>query len=335
VRDTVAWWKALHGVLQRYGNEAEVIIAQHHWPVWGNERVRELISDQRDLYKYLHDEVLRLANSGHTIFEIPERIEIPDSIGKKWHNRDYYGSVHHNAKAVYQRYLGWWDGNPSTFYAHPPVEAAKRFVELAGGADLVLERLHQPFEDGDYRWVAEVTNKLVFADPSNTAARELGAQALEQLAYQQENPNWRNAFLTAALELIEGPPRTTLASLSNIDVVSAMTPELILDFLSVRLHGPKASEHAATIRWVLPEAGVDYLLELRNGIVIYTQEASGEVDATLTASKIVFAGLSNGALTLQEALSQDGTSVEGDANAVELLFSLLDVFPQMFNIVEP
>lgn len=338
VRDTVAWWKALHVLLGRYGAEVEVLIAQHHWPVWGNEAVREIVADQRDMYKYLHDEVLRLTNNGYTIFEIPELIELPEALSKKWYNRDYYGSLHHNAKAVYQRYLGWWDGNPSTYYAHSPEEGSKRFVELAGGADAILEKLQPSFDEGDYRWVAEVANKLVFADPSNMAARELGARALEQLAYQQENPTWRNIFLAGAWELVNGTPASIPTSLASTDIVSAMTPELLLDFLSIRLNGPKAAAHRATIRWALPETGAEYLLELRNGVIVYSiAEAGdgGEADATLTAPKLLFAGLVNGSLTVDQALAQPGTSFDGDRDPLDFVFSMLDEFPQMFNIIEP
>ena len=335
VRDAVSWWKALHELLGRYGDRVEVLIAQHHWPAWGNERVREIISDQRDLYKYLHDEVLRLANHGYTIMEIPEMIELPDSIGKKWHNRGYYGSVHHNAKAVYQRYLGWWDGNPSTFYAHPPTEAAKRFVKLGGGADAVLEKGRASFEEGDYRWVAEVANKLVFADPENRAARELGARALEQLAYQSENPTWRNAFLMGALELVEGPSYVAMGSLANVDVISAMTPELLLDFLGILLNGPAASGESARIRWTIPATGQRFLIELRNGIVIYTEGSGDPVDVELSAQEVMFAGLINGAVTLEEASQHGRIEVTGDRSRIELLLSLLDRFPQMFPIVEP
>lgn len=335
VRDTVAWWKALHELLGRYGDEVEVLIAQHHWPVWGNEDIREIIADQRDMYKYLHDEVLRLVNLGYTIFEIPEIIELPDALSKKWYNRDYYGSLHHNAKAVYQRYLGWWDGNPSTYYAHSPVEGSKRFVELAGGSEAILTKLRSSFDDGDYRWVAEVANKLVFADPADTAARELGASALEQLAYQQENPTWRNVFLAGAFELANGTPAEIPTSMSSPDIVSAMTPELLLDYLSIRVNGPKAAEHHVTVRWVLPEAGTSYLLELRNGVVLYSLEGTGDADVTLTAPKLLFAALVNSALTVDQALTQPGVTLEGDRTPLETIFNLLDAFPQMFNIIEP
>lgn len=335
VRDAVTWWKTLHQVLVRYGSEVETLIAQHHWPVWGNERVNDLVSGQRDLYKYLHDESLRLANHGHTLMEIPELIELPDSIGKKWPNRGYYGSVHHNAKAVYQRYLGWWDGNPSTFYAHPPVEAARRFVELAGGAEAIRERLQVSYRAGDYRWVAEVTNKLVFADPTDRAARELGARALEQLGYQSENPTWRNAFLNAAMELVQGPPTTTMSSLANLDVVSAMTPELLLDYLGIRLNGPRAATQAARVLWTIPETGQSYLLELRNGVLVYTAGAFEEVDAVLTAPQAVFAGLVNGVVDVAAATQDEGVRLTGDQQAVDTIFGLLDHFEQMFPVVEP
>ncbi|WP_395245110.1 alkyl/aryl-sulfatase [Agromyces sp. MMS24-K17] len=335
VRDAKTWWKVLHGLIGRYGDDVEVIIAQHHWPVWGNGRIVDLIEHQRDLYKYLHDQVLHLANQGFTMVEIGEQLELPDGIALKWANRGYYGSVNHNAKAVYQRYLGWYDANPSHLWSLPPVEGARKEVEYMGGADAVLERARRDFEAGEYRWVAEVASKVVYADPRNAEARELNAAALEQLGFQQENPTWRNAFLHGAYELRNGVPQIALG-VASPDTVAAMTPEMLLDYVGIRLDGPAAASEHRRIRW---ELGGDraFLLELRNGVLIYTELGLGdhpEVDATLTASKADFAAVVMGAQSVEEAREAGTFHVEGDDSA-GVLFGLLSTFPPLFNIIEP
>lgn len=337
VRDARTWWKVLNGVLRKYGDEVEVVIAQHHWPVWGNERVVALIESQRDLYKYLHDQVLHLANSGYTMVEIAERIALPDAIGKKWHNRGYYGSVNHNAKAVYQRYLGWYDSNPSTLWSLPPEDAAKKYVEYMGGAEAVLAKAESDFAAGEYRWVAEAANHVVFADPSNRAARELTARALEQLGFQTENPTWRNEFLHGAYELRNGAPNFAISGVASPDVIASMSADMLLDYVGIRLNGPRAADAHHLIRWEL-SGDRAFLLELRNGVLIYTELHAGEhpdVDATLTASHHGFASVVTGSTPYDTAM-QDGTfAVDGDQAAVAALFELLDEFPAMFNVIEP
>jgi len=337
VRDARAWWKVLNGLLRRYGGEVEAIIAQHHWPVWGNQRVVELIESQRDLYKYLHDQVLHLANSGYTMVEIAEQIQLPDAIGKKWHNRGYYGSVNHDAKAIYQRYLGWYDSNPSTLWALPPEDAAKKYVDYMGGADAILTKAEQDFAAGEYRWVAEAANRVVFADPQNTAARELAARALEQLGFQTENPTWRNEFLHGAYELRNGAPKVSLGGVASPDVIASMSADMLLDYVGIRLNGPQAATEHRRIRW---ELGGDraFLLELRNGVLIYAELGANEhpdADAILSAGHQAFAAVVTGGTTYDAAIADGSLHVTGDATATQTLFGLLEPFPEMFNIIEP
>ncbi|HWE13953.1 MAG TPA: alkyl sulfatase dimerization domain-containing protein, partial [Solirubrobacteraceae bacterium] len=204
VRDPHVWSRYLDQAIELFADEADVLFAQHHWPRWGQDRIVELLAKQRDLYGYIHDQTVRLINKGWVAGEIAEELELPPGLDREWHCRGYYGSLSHNVKAVYQRYLGWFDGNPAHLWTHPPQAAGERYVALAGGADALLSHARAAFERGDYRWVAEVVNHLVFANPDNTEARELQARALEQLAYGAENGTWRNFFLMGAQELREG-----------------------------------------------------------------------------------------------------------------------------------
>ena len=204
VRDAAAWAAYLNEAIELFGDAADVVFAQHHWPRWGRERIVDFLATQRDLYKFLHDQTLRLTNRGLVGSEIAEELELPSGLAGQWHARGYYGSVSHNVKGIYQRYMGWFDGNPAHLWAHPPVPAAQRYVDCMGGADAVLARARLSFEEGDHRWVAEVVGHVVFADPENVAARELQAQAFEQLAYGAENATWRNFYLMGALELRQG-----------------------------------------------------------------------------------------------------------------------------------
>jgi alkyl sulfatase BDS1-like metallo-beta-lactamase superfamily hydrolase len=335
VRDSHAWWKDINDVIQRYGADIEVVFAQHHWPTWGNDRVVELLENQRDLYKYLHDQVLHLANNGATMLEIAEQIELPDAIGKQWANRGYYGSVSHDAKAIYQRYLGWYDSNPAHLHQLPPEQAAVKYVEFMGGAEAVLEKARASFDAGEYRWVAEVVNHVVFADPGNRDARELCAQALEQLGFQCENPTWRNEYLLGAYELRNGTPDIHLGIAASHDAVTAMTPELLLDYAGIRLDGPTAATVRSTIRWELPETGAEYLLELRNGVLIYTTGKAGKANATVTATKEALAGVITGSQPLDEALATATITIAGDTGTVTELFGLMRPFEEIFTIVEP
>jgi alkyl sulfatase BDS1-like metallo-beta-lactamase superfamily hydrolase len=256
---------------------------------------------------------------------------LPDSIAKKWYNRGYYGSVNHNVKGIYQRYLAWYDSNPANLHPLPPEEESTRFVEFMGGADAVMAKAKQSFDKGDYRWVATVMNKVVFADPSNKAARELEADALEQLGYQTENPTWRNEYLMGAFELRNAVPKGKCINTATADAVAAMSPDMLLDFMGIRLNGPKADGKHTVINWDLGD-GRKYGIELRNSVLIYTDGVTlANPDATLTMSKGDFARLLMGG---QQAQSGTG-KVSGDSQKVAELFSLLEPFDPMFNIVTP
>ena len=236
IREPLPWSKYLNQALAMWGDRAEVLFAQHHWPTWGNEKVVELLEKQRDLYRFINDETLRMANQGMTMREIAEQIELPESLATFWANRGYYGSLYHDVAATYVLYLGWFDGNPATLHELPPVEASKNYVEFMGGADAVLAKAKESYDKGDYRWVAQVVNHVVFADPDNQAAKDLQADALEQLGYQAESGPWRNFYLTGAKELREGVAQLPTPNTASPDTVRAMTLEMFFDYLGVRLN---------------------------------------------------------------------------------------------------
>lgn len=335
VRDAVNWWKTLHTAIARYGDKLDIVIAQHHWPKFGRERVVQQMADQRDMFKYIHDQALNLANKGYNMTEIAEQIKLPDSIGKQWYNRGYYGSVNHDAKAVYQRYLGWYDSNPANLDPLPPEEVGKKYVAAMGGADAVLKQAKEAIDKGEYRWAAEMLKHVVFADPSNQAARNLEADALEQLGYQTENPTWRNEFLMGAYELRNGVPNLPPLNTATPDVVAGMTPELILDFVGVRLNGPKAAGKQTRLNWKQP-GGQNYALELKNGVLLYTADkVFDKPDATLTVDQAGFAAMVMGGVTLDKEIAAGRVKLNGSADKVSELLGLLDTFPGMFNIVTP
>ncbi|MQV61016.1 alkyl/aryl-sulfatase, partial [Sinorhizobium meliloti] len=236
IREPLPWSKYLNQALTMWGDEAEIIFAQHHWPTWGNDNVKELLSKQRDLYRYINDQTLHMVNQGMTMREIAEAFKLPDSLAKFWANRGYYGSVYHDVAATYVLYLGWFDGNPSTLHELPPAEASKKYVEFMGGADAVLEKARKSYEQGEYRWVAQVANHVVFADPNNQDAKNLTADALEQLGYQAESGPWRNFYLTGAKELRDGVTELPTPNTASPDTVRAMSLDLFFDYLGVRLN---------------------------------------------------------------------------------------------------
>ena len=244
IRDALAWSNHINDAIHLFGPDTDVVFSSHHWPTWGNAEVVAFLKGQRDLYRYIHDETLRLANHGYGPAEIAEMIELPAGIAQSFANRGYYGSVSHNVRAVYTYYLGYFDGNPATLHQLPPVEGARKAVEYMGGADAILARARADFEKGEYRWVAQAVNYVVFADPDNVAARELQADTLEQLGYQAENGTWRNFYLSAARELRDGVVVMPTPSSASADAVKAMSVEMFLQYLAVRLNGPKAADRA-------------------------------------------------------------------------------------------
>ena len=288
IREPLPWSKYLNQAMMMWGDRAEVMFAQHHWPTFGNAEVDKLLKSQRDLYRYINDETLRLANHGYTRDEIAEQFKLPDSLAHVWANRGYYGSVSHNVKATYVLYLGWFDGNPATLHELPPVESSKKYVEFMGGADAVLAKAKKAYDKGDYRWVAQVVNHVVFADPGNQAAKKLQADALEQLGYQAESGPWRNFYLTGAKELREGVKKLPTPNTASPDTVRAMTLEMFFDFLSVRLNREKAGDAKAVLNFDFGDAG-KYVLELENGVLNHTAGTQAEnADATVSLTRDTF-----------------------------------------------
>ncbi|MEM5316936.1 alkyl sulfatase dimerization domain-containing protein [Paraburkholderia sp. JHI869] len=339
VRDPRLWSRYLNEALDRYAPTADVVFAQHNWPTWGNERIRVYLRQQRDLYKYLHDQTVRLMNHGLTGVEIAEVLALPESLAKTWANRGFYGTISHNVRAIVQRYLGWYDGNPSHLNLLPPELAGPRYIDYMGGAQAVLEKARADFARGEYRWVAEVTNHLVFADPANQEARALCAEALEQLGFAAESSTWRNAYLLGAQELRKGAPKLRRRNVSR-DLVSVLPIELLLDYLAVRLDGEKAEGEAMEIEWSNPETKECWAMRLENSAMTWLPGAArGKRDANVSLGRAGLAALQMGDGTLAQTfarLVEEGTiKVEGDLAAVIRLLAMLDEFEPMFNVVEP
>ena len=335
VRDPRVWAHYLDEAIELFGQEAEVMFSGHHWPAWGSARIVELLEKQRDLYSYLHDQTLRLLNKGLTGPEIAEQLEPPPGLVSEWHCREYYGSTSHNAKAIYQRYMGWFDGNPAHLWEHEPVGRGRRYVEALGGAEKTLAAVRAAFEAGDYRWAAELGNHLVFADPSNGEARELQADALEQLGYGAENATWRNFFLMGAKELREGVSGTPTATAPR-DIVANLSVPQLLDAMAIRLDGPRAGSAEIRIDWVVVDPDSEHALTLRNGVL---RHRSGRHDPAADAALMLDREALDDLLLKTAdigALAESGRlRVEGAGEKLGELLGLLDEPDPGFAIVTP
>ncbi|WP_085677034.1 MULTISPECIES: alkyl/aryl-sulfatase [unclassified Pseudomonas] len=337
VRDAKVWAYYLDQSLLRYGAQAEVVFAQHHWPTWGGAAIREYLADQRDMYAFIDSQTLRLINRGLGPTEIAaELTTLPPRLASKWYSRDYYGSLSHNVRAVYQRYMGFYDGNPATLNPLPPSDAGAHYVKALGGAERVLTLAREAYDSGDYRWVAELTRHLVFAQSGNDAARELQADALEQLGYQSENATWRNAYLTGAQELRNGVAPAASKGGSADDLVRALTPTLFFDYLGVRVDAAKAAEQDLTINWHFTDLNEDYALTLRNGVLTHRDHSRhGQADVEVNMSK---ATLDRIALKqtgfLKEATVGD-IDIAGERMKFMRFMAGLDEADGRFNIVTP
>jgi alkyl sulfatase BDS1-like metallo-beta-lactamase superfamily hydrolase len=342
VRDPHIWARYLTEAIAMFADRTEVVFASHHWPTWGRDEVLAFLSGQRDVYAYLHDQTLRLMNKGYTGTEIAEMLTLPPALDAQWHTKGYYGSVSHNVKAIYQRYMGWFDGNPAHLWEHPPTEAAKRHVEYMGGADAVLAKARQSLADGDLRWVVQVVNYVIFADPANTQARELQAQAMERLGHGCENGTWRNFYLTAAREL-RGHLAGTPTSAISPDMLAALTTEQLFDFLAVRIDGPRAAGTRLVIGWTFTSeqgtgTGDRYTLLLANGVLTYIHgDAPGgeQPGATFTLTRHALEQLITGQAKIPEQTGTGQIKVTGDPQLLATLISLLDKPDPNFTIVTP
>ncbi|WP_341674748.1 alkyl sulfatase dimerization domain-containing protein [Niveibacterium sp. SC-1] len=336
IREPLPWSKYLNQALTMWGDKVEVMFAQHHWPTWGNDQVGKLLRSQRNLYRYINDETLRLLNQGYTRDEIAEMFKLPDGLANTWANRGYYGSVSHDVKATYVLYLGWFDGNPATLHELTPVDAAKKYVEFMGGANAVLSKAKASYAKGEYRWVAQVVKHVVFADPNNKAARNLEADALEQLGYQAESGPWRNFYLTGAKELRGGVAKLPTPNTASPDTVRAMSPELFFDFLAVRLNGPKSAKAKSVFNVDLGDGGGKYKLELENGVLNHTANAvASNADASITLSRDSLNKLILKETTLKQAEASGEVKVDGNSAKLDEFLSYLDNFEFWFNIVTP
>jgi alkyl sulfatase BDS1-like metallo-beta-lactamase superfamily hydrolase len=335
VRDALRWSGYIDESIELFG-EAEVYLASHHWPIWGNKRIIRFLEVQRDTYKYLHDQTVRLFNQGLTPGEIAETLKMPDTLQRDFHNRGYYGTLRQNARAVYQNYLGWYDGNPAHLDPLPPVEAGQRYVALAGGSDALIENARAAFDDADYRWAAELLNHLVFADPSNRAAKSLLAATYDQLGYRAESGPWRDVYLSAALELRDGPPETGLKVATMEDVLRQTPVRRFFDSMAVRLDGPEADGVALSVNFVFTDLGESYLLEIGNS-VLHHRPSSPEAaaDATLRITHGMFISMLTGQAGLTDLLLSDQVELEGSKLDLLKFFSLLDKPEGRFNIVTP
>ncbi|NUR87055.1 MAG: MBL fold metallo-hydrolase [Nonomuraea sp.] len=328
VRDARVWARCLTETITLFGGRADVAFASHHWPTWDAERIRTFLSQQRDMYAYLHDQTLRLINKGLTGTEIAEQLRVPPALEQVWHTHGYHGSTSHNVKAVYQRYLGWYDGNPAHLWEHPPRESAIRYVECMGGGSAVVAFARKYIEENDLRFAVQLLNHAVFADEGNKEARDLLADVYTRLGHGSENGAWRNAYLMGAMELTDGivPSAVTPAA---PDLVAALTVEQIFDSLAIRVDGPKAWHEHLAIDWHLTDLEERHRTTLSNGVLVQQVSPPDEaVDLTLRLTRTQLLGLLAGK-------GVEGVEREGDITALQRLVAVLDPPSRDFAVVTP
>lgn len=332
VRDSRIWARYLDEAIDYFGDRYDVAFASHHWPTWGRENVVAFLAAQRDLYAYMHDQTLRMLNSGLTGPEIAEEMKLPPALEKSWHARGYYGSLSHNVKAIYQRYLGWFDGNAAHLWEHPPVELAQRYVDSMGGPEQTLTKARAYADDGDLRFAATLLNHLVFADPGNTDAQHTLAGVYDKLGQGAENGTWRNFYLTSAMELRQGPNEIVLDT-TNPEMAMALTTDMLLDSIAVRIDGPRAWNEDLTIDLVLTDEQHRHRLTLHNGALTHRSapadaQPSTQPGLTLTLTKPRLLGVLAGK-------GLDGVTVDGDPELLSRLFSCVTESDPAFPVVTP
>jgi alkyl sulfatase BDS1-like metallo-beta-lactamase superfamily hydrolase len=335
-RDPRIWSKYIGDAINLYGPATEVLIGQHHWPTWGNARILDHLEAQRDLYKHIHDQTLRLMNKGWRPAEIAEAIDLPPGLAERWSVRGYYGTVSHNVKAVYQRYLSWYDGNPCNLHPLPPAPAARKFIEYMGGPAAVIARARADFAKGEFRWVAQIMKEVVFAAPDNWEARALCADALEQMGYQAESATWRNAFLYAAQELRHGvfamPPRAI-----GVDTLAGLSTDVFFDALAIRLDPARAAGRGFSLNWRFTDRGETLVQTLQHCTLTHRMgEWSAKAAASVTTGRATLDAIVAQKTKVAEALATGALKIEGDGSCVALLFGMLDQpSGMMFDIVTP
>lgn len=333
VRDAKAWADYLTEALRLYGSRTEIMVSSHAWPRFGNARVLDFIGSHRDAYKYLHDQTVRLMNAGYTDREIAEQVRLPEALASRWFNRGYYGTMMHNSRAVYQRYMGWYDANPANLNPLPPAEEGARFVRAMGGAERVLAEGQRAFDEGDYRWAARVLNHLVFAAPDNTSARQLLARTHRQMAYQAESAIWRNMYLVAARELEQGPPNRP-SQVQSADLVAATPTSYILDLLAVRVNPERAGTRSFAFNLVFPERNERFAVSIRNGVLVHERDITLDGAPTITAARTDFLqAMATGTMT--RAVLAGRVRIAGNRRSLEGLNEVFDTPDPNFPIVTP
>ena len=337
VRDSLQWSKYIDEALERWGDSANLVFASHGWPHWGKDAVRGYLTRQRDLYRWLHDQAMRLANLGYTPNEIAAEVTLPSGLWDDFMCHGYYGTVSHNVRAVYQRYIGFYDGHPSSLDPHTPVEVGKRYVDFMGGIEDLLEKAKKAFKEGDYKWVAEVLRHAVFANPENEAVRLLQADAFEQLAYQAESGPWRDIYLTGAQELRNGSINVPVLQRPRLEVAKGMTLGQIFDFLAVKVNGNAAVKLSPmTINWSFSDTNENAYLELSNGTL---HSKIGPIirstDLEIVSSRDVLEELISTEYSITQALEEKRIDIEGNVEKFLNFWETLTDFPLFWPIIEP
>ncbi len=339
VRDGQKWSSYIDLAMVKWGDDMTVSFGSHHWPTWGNKSIIKFLTKSRDLYRFTHDQTLRLANHGYTPKEISEMLKLPASIDKEFANRDYYGTMSHNIKAEYELYFGWFDGNPANLHPLPPVAAGKKYVEFMGGADAVLLNATKSYDKGEYRWVAEVLNHLVFAEPKNQDAKNLLADAYEQLGYQAESGAWRNYYLTATKELRAGVKVLPSTDMAGPDMIRGMSLDLFLNYIAMRFIGTdvEAQQMDYNFNIVLPDVKEKAILIVENGVVTprVGSNLKKDVTATITLNRSDLDKTSLGKATFKDLIKSGAIKIDGDEKAFIKFLTQIDTFKFWFNIVEP
>ena len=337
VRDGGEWARYIAEAITLYGDEVEVVFQSHNWPHWGNDTVNEYLVNNAAIYKFINDQTLTYINQGYTSDEISNMIKLPDALEKNWYTRQYYGTVAHNSKAVYQKYMGWYDANPVNLNPLTPTESAEKWVEYLGDTDKVLELAKKDFDNGEYQWVAEITNVLVYADPQNQAARLLCADALEQLGYQSESGTWRNAYLSAAKELRYGNQSENAQTTTNSGaVVKNMTPQMIFDYMGILLDKEAFADKEFKINITLMDLQQKYMLHIKNGVLLhYENNHSEDAEIELVCPKNALLLMLRGQYDEFAKVAK----IEGDAEVLKQYVASLNQLSKekigKFNIIEP
>jgi len=335
VRDSKAWAKHIDNMLLKWGDKSDVLFAPHHWPSWGSEDIKEHVAKQRDTYKYMHDQVLRLANHGYTMDEIGEMVKMPAELDSNWASHGYYGSISHNARAIYNFYLGYFDGNPAHLHKLPPEPGAKKYVEFMGGAGNVIKQAKKTYANGEYRWTAEVLSHVVFAEPKNKEAKNLLADTLEQLGYVAESGPWRNFYLSGARELRAGVKAAPTPNTASPDIVKSMSITMMLDYMGVRLNPKKAAGKKMKIGFNFTDVNELYTLILENSTLNNRIGLEDDADSTIVTTRASLNKIMLGKLTVAEGLKSGAIKVEGTKGMFKELQGMLDDFEFWFNIVTP